>query len=201
MKRNRQVIGLRVRAVLCAVLASLSMLSGAADLDATGAAPKQTSIKILLVGNSFLRWNNLPDRIQTYFAENFPGLNVSLTSNIVDGRTIQAALDASASQTLLSSCDWEVAIVQGRNGLTWRVDGQTKWMPPDAIVATTQQLHSPACTMGSAGVAGATSTLARLSARVSGMASLTHWRDFPTQISRQPSPRLARSSRRVWPWP
>ncbi len=142
MKRHNATFAYSVCTALCTLVVSVPIASSAVSVDAKVASPDQASVKILLVGNSFLRWNNLPDRIRTYFAENFPGTNVTIVSNIVDGRTIQAALDATAPQTLLSSCDWNAAIVQGRNGLTWRLDGQTKWMPPESFIATTKQLKS-----------------------------------------------------------
>ena len=142
MKRCNHTFAQSLCRTICALIVSVPVGCSAADVNAKVMSPDQASVKILLVGNSFLRWNNLPDRIRAYFAENFPGTNVTIASNIADGRTIQAALDATGPQTLLSSCDWNAAIVQGRNGLTWRLDGQTKWMPPESFIATSKQLKS-----------------------------------------------------------
>jgi hypothetical protein len=108
----------------------------------TPSIDKPVAIKILLVGNSFLRWNNLPNLIRDYFATVYPNTAVTVVSNIVDGRTVQAALDEGPSRDLLSQCDWDVAVVQGRTGLTWQFNGDTKWSSPESFVGTARLLRS-----------------------------------------------------------
>lgn len=108
----------------------------------TPSIDKPVAIKILLVGNSFLRWNNLPNLIREYFATVYPNTAVTVVSNIVDGRTVQAALDAGPSRDLLSQCEWDVALVQGRAGLTWQFNGETKSSSPESFVGTARLLKS-----------------------------------------------------------